>query len=518
MSDNARDRRTRNFTTAPNAVEQDILTSAAQVLDGSARQQYAIQYKTWQDELWAYTDSVGEYGSCVNWFSAAISRMHLRAGIWYPDAKEPELVDDGPAADLVHDLVTHAEDGETQFLKTWAKHLFVPGVGFFLAEEIDGQRRYQVKSADVVKRSGKFKQNSAGFDVELFWIRTGPSEWRLTEADSLFGRIFDPDPRYDYLPTSPSRGVLTTLREIDMYNRAIVATLLSRIAFNGILFIPSEATFPVSKQFKDAPDPFIAELLHYAQRGIKDPGSPGAAIPFPLRVPGAMVEQFKHLILSSGLDPKIIDARESAVTRLKEQLPAPVEALNGIQDMNHWNAWKSSEDNIRLYFGPPMEILCGGIDKLFLRPMMKAKGQSMEVKGGGRYITWYDASDLTIQPDNSENAQNAFTAGQITGDTYVEAMGFDPADKPKVDEKLRETILITSAMAGKPLSDAYYLLYPQDKPSPEEQAKEANAAKGINPAEAEALSSVGPSGNASASAANVKQGAPAQDKPKAGAP
>lgn len=514
MADSARDRR--RGSTRRDVPE--VLTAASQALLGASRQQYAITYKSWQEELWAYTKSVGEYASVMNWFSAAVSRMHLRAAIWHPELREPELVDSGPAADLVQDLVLNAKGGETQFLRKWAQQLLVPGVGVFLAEEINGVRSYDVKSLEVIKRSGRSAINSAGQTVDLYQIRTAPDEWRLTAPDSLVSRIFDPDPQYDYLPTSMSAGVLTTLREIDLYNRAIVATLLSRIAFNGILLIPTEATFAVNPQFKEAPDPFIAELLHYAQRGIKDPGSPGAAIPFPIRVSGAQIEQFKHLILSSGIDPKIIEARENAVTRLKEQMPAPVEALSGLQDMNHWNAWKSSEDNVKLYFGPPMEVLCGGFTEQFLYPMMNGAKQSIVAPDGGRYIVWYDASDLTVQPDNSENAQHAFENGQIVPDVYVEAMGFDPADRPKVNPQMRETILVRSAMAGTPLSDAYYLLFPEDKPSPEEQAAEANASKGIDPAQAKALANVGPSDGASASAANVKKTAPAQSTPKAGAP
>lgn len=508
MADRARDRRSTRRDVP------EVLTAASQALLGESRQQYAITYKSWQEELWAYTKSVGEFSSVMNWFSAALSRMHLRAAIWHPELREPELVDSGPAADLVLDLVLNAKGGETQFLNKWAKQLLIPGVGIFLAEEFDGVRSYDVKSVDVIKRSGRSAINSAGIEVDLYQIRTAPDQWRLTTPDSLVSRIFDPDPQYDYLPTSMTQGVLTTLREIDLYNRAIVATLLSRIAFNGILMIPTEATFAVNPQFKEAPDPFIAELLHFAQRGIKDPGSPGAAIPFPIRMSGAQIEQVKHLILSAGIDPKIIEARENAVTRLKEQMPAPVEALSGLQDMNHWNAWKSSEDNVRLYFGPPMEILCGGLTEQFLYPMMRGQKADIKAPDGGRYIIWYDASDLTVQPDNSENAQHAFENGQIVPDVYVEAMGFDPGDRPKISPEMRETILIRSAMSGTPLSDGYFLLFPQDKPSPEEQAAEANAAKGVDPAQAEALKSVGPSDSASASAANVKKTAP----PKAGAP
>lgn len=516
MPDSARDRRRSTRRDVP-----ELLTAASQALLGESRQQYAITYKSWQEELWAYTKSVGEFSSVMNWFSAAISRMHLRAARWHPELREPELLDTGPAADLVQDLVLNAKGGETQFLRNWAKQILIPGVGIFLAEEINGVRSYDVKSVDVIKRSGRSAINSAGVEVDLYQIRTAPDQWRLTTPDSLVSRIFDPDPQYDYLPTSMSQGVLTTLREIDLYNRAIVATLLSRIAFNGILMIPTEATFAANPQFQEAPDPFIAELLHFAQRGIKDPGSPGAAIPFPIRMSGAHIEQVKHLILSAGIDPKIIEARESAVTRLKEQMPAPVEALSGLQDMNHWNAWKSSEDNVKLYFGPPMEVLCGGFTEQFLYPMMRGQNQEYIHKDGSRDIVWYDASDLTVQPDNSENAQHAFENGQLEPDVYVEAMGFDPADRPKISPEMRETILIRSAMSGTALSDAYFLLYPEDKPSPEEAAMEANAAKGIDPAQAEALAKndVGPSAGASASAANVKQAPPAKTAPpKAGAP
>lgn len=514
MADRARDRRSTRRDVP------EVLTAASQALLGESRQQYAITYKSWQEELWAYTKSIGEFASVMNWFAAAMSRMHLRAARWHPDLREPELLDEGPAAELVHDLVMNAKGGETQFLRNWAKQLLIPGVGIFLAEEIDGIRSYDVKSVDVIKRSGRSAINSAGIPVDLYQIRIAPDQWRLTTPDSLVSRIFDPDPQYDYLPTSMTQGVLTTLREIDLINRAIIATLLSRIAFNGILFIPTEATFAVNPQFKEAPDPFIAEMLHFAQRGIKDPGSPGAAIPFPVRMSGAQIEQVKHLLISAGLDPKIIEAREAAVNRLKEQMPAPIEALSGLQDMNHWNAWKSSEDNVKLYFGPPMEVLCGGFTDQFLYPMMRGQKQPYTHPDGSRDIVWYDASDLTVQPDNSENAQNAFDSGQLIPDVYLEAMGFDGEDRPKVNPEMRETILVRSAMAGTPLSDAYFLLFPEDKPSPEEQAMEANAAQGIDPAQAEALKSVGPSDSASASAANVKKQPPkkAAAAPKTGAP
>ena len=514
MADRARDRNVPVITMA----EEDILVSSAQVLDGTTREQYAINYKSWQDELWAYLDTVGEYGSVGNWYAAGISRMHLRAGRWKPGLKEPELLETGVAADLVNDLVKNARGGETQFLSKWARHLFTPGVGFFIGEEFNGRRVYDVKSADVIRRSAK-SANSVidGRPVQLYDIRIAPDEWRTTSENSLVGRVFNPDPRFDYLPTSMTKQCLTTLRELDLYNRAIVATLLSRIAFNGILFIPEEVTFPVNPQFKEAPDPFIAELLHFAGRGIKDPGSPGAAIPFPLRVNSQFIEKFKHLILSSGLDPKIIDARKSAIERLQEQLPAPPEAMSGIQDMNHWNAWKSSEDNVKIYFGPSMEILCGGLTEIFLHPMMLVEGEKPVDKDGYVTVMWYDASDLTVQPDNSENAHQAYDKGTLAREPYLEAVGFSSDDTVKVSPETRESILLKLAMAGTPIPDSFYLLWPEDKPDPAEVAAQSNAQKGIDP-NAPQTRVAGDPRTAGPSKGTPATGTPPKKKPTPGAP
>jgi hypothetical protein len=263
------------------------------------------------------------------------------------------------------------------------------------------------------------------------------------------------------------------------------------------LFIPEEVTFPVNPQFKDAPDPFIAEFLAFAQKGIKDPGSPGAAIPFPVRVNSAFIEKFKHLILSTGLDPKVIEARESAVKRLSEQLPAPPEAMTGVGDMNHWSAWQQSEDTVKFYFGPPAEILCGGLTKVFLRPMLKAAGEPLVDAEGNRVVVWYDASDLTKDPDNSDNATAAADRVVISDESYRATLGFDEDDKPS-DEEKRTQILTALAVKGTPIPDSYWLLYPDDKKTLDAIAPPP-VDPNMTPGGAAAGSNVGPSEKAAAS-------------------
>ena len=497
----------------------DIVTAAAQLLYGSPYEAYATQSRSWMDELWTYTKAVGEYGSVMDWFASGISRMHLTAAIIRPGQREPEIIDDDkdPAAQLIQRLVMNARNGETQFLYKWGRHLGTPGVGYFVGyQRPDGREVFDVKSTKQIRIStlpfkderGEVIKRPDGTIMTGYDVRIAPNEWLKLPINQLVGRIFRPDDELDYETTSWSRGALTTLREIDLLNRQIVAQVLSRLAFNGFLLIPEEITFPVNPQFKDAPDPFIAEIVAVASRGIKDPGSPASAIPIPLRIKSEFIEKIQHLMVATPLDPKIIDARQQAIERLANQLPAPPEAMEGKGDMNHWNAWKDSEDNVKMYFGPTMEILCGGITDVYMEPMLAAAGESND-RDGGRVVCWYDASDLIVQPDNSANVIDARERIAVKDETYRKALGLDEEDAPS-DEEKRIMILTDMARQGIIPSEAYYLLYPDDKPDPIEQAEEqAEANTILTKAAIAADPNAGPSGSAAiAGPSNVKQSAP----------
>lgn len=472
MVDRVRDRRRRGGELVRRDVPP-IITAAAEPLYGTPRETYALQRKTWQDELWEYSRSVGEYGSVMDWFAAGISRHHLVAGVLKPGLREPEPLDDGPAAELVANLVSNARGGETQYLYKWGRHLGIGGVGYFVAWDTDTAGRvFDVKSSDQIRRStrgyrdpvtGALIKDARGNVVQGFDVRVSDDRWEQLPRESLVGRIYRPDDRLDYEVTSWSAPALTTLREIDLFNRHIVASLLSRIVFNGFLLIPNEIVFPVNPQFKDHPDPFIAELLAAAANGIKDPGSPLSALPFPLRIPAEYIEKIQHLVIANGIDEKIVKAREDAVAKLARMLPAPPEAMEGKSNLNHWNAWADTADNIKMYFGPTMEVLVGGLTEFYLWPMLRAGGDSITQSDGSRLVVWYDNSDLIADPDNSENVRDARDRVTISEDAYLAGMRLDKADKAS-DEERRKMILTDLARQGLPIPDSFFLLYPEDKP------------------------------------------------------
>lgn len=468
MPDRRRDVLTAAVRTRP---AQHPVVASSQLLLGTSREQYALQYSSWQRELWEYNDAVGEFGSAMDWYANGMSRMHLIAATMGPNQKEPEPLTKGPGAEIVADVVANAKGGETQFLSKWGYQIALPGQGYLVAEDRDYGRVYDVKSADTLMRTTEQARNADGTPavtvdgqpIYRWKVLVAPDIWAPVPDSSLVGRIYMPDPRIDFMPTSATKHCITTLRQIDLYNRHIVAALLSRIAFNGIFFIPEEVTMPVNPQFKEAADPFIAELIEIARRGIKDPGSPASAMPVPLRVPAEFIEKFKHLSFDSGIATEALDGRDRAVARLAEQLPVPPEAMTGIQDMNHWNAWKSSDDAVKMYFGTPMEVLCGGLTDVLMRPMLRAMNQPLTTPDGKQIIFWYDASDLTTKVDTTDSDLQARDRLIINDESFRERTGVDESDAP-TDVEAREMILRQLALGGKEPTSAYYLLYPQDKP------------------------------------------------------
>lgn len=308
-------------------VASGSLTAATRIL--SPGDNIHLYDEAWKHDAWNFYDANGEFWYGTTWLATGISKMRLFAAMTMPGGEEPEAVTEGPIVDLVSSL-SGGIGGQTALLKSLAVKLSVPGEGFLVVEDINGVYEVSAKSADEI-RARRGGGNDGGFEIQ-----EDVQKWRILGTESLVSRIYCPHERYSWLSTSPARPALPPLREIDLYNRHIIATLISRVASNGLLLYPSEATFAVREEFKDAADPFIAELVEIASQSIQNPGAASAAIPMPIKVPAELIDKFKHLTFATVLDEHIFEARVQALGRLATTLNIPVEVLKGMGDVNHW--------------------------------------------------------------------------------------------------------------------------------------------------------------------------------------
>lgn len=411
------------------APEPHTITAAANPVT-SPRAELLRTPDNWQNEAWGYYDDLGPFRYAVEWKSAMLSRVRLYAAKLEPGEDEPVRADTGTAVDYMTTFGGGVA-GQAQLMASLATQLDVPGEGYLIGEAINGIEQWTVRSIDEVRAArGHYEvadENSA---------KSGTT-WRPLADNSLKPlRVWRPHKRWHHIADSPARAARSTMRELELVNRHILAQYLSRLASAGVLVMPDEVTFPVREEFADANDPFMEEWIEIAREAISKPGTASAVVPIPIKVPGEWVDKIKHIDFTLKIDDKIIEKRDSAIKALASQLNIPAEVLLGMGDLNHWTSWQVDEAALKTNIAPEAELICQAITTGYLQPRLKASG----VEDYANWVVWYDMSELALRPDRSGDAIQLYDRLEINGSALRRETGFDEADKPEGDE-LKEQAL-----------------------------------------------------------------------------
>jgi hypothetical protein len=410
--------------------EPAVVTAAAAPI-ATPRSELVRTPEAWQEELWGYYRSLGEFRYAVDWKAAMLSRVRLYAAKLEPGADEPIRAEAGTAVDLMTTFAGGVP-GQAKIMGGLATQLEVPGEGYITVENVGGVERWAVRSMDEVRVARERYEV-----LNEFSSRTGTADWRPLAQDSLSPlRVWRSDQRYHHLADSPGQAARQTMRELELVNRHIIAQYLSRLASAGIVIFPQEVTFPVREEFADAADPFMEEWIETARTAIATPGTAAATVPMPIKVPGEWVDKIKHIDFTLKIDDKIIEKRESVIKRLASQLNIPAEVLLGMADLNHWGIWGMEEAALKTNIAPDAELICDALTTGYLQPRLRAS----QVEDWRSWVVWYDLSELALRPDHSDDAIQLYDRMEINGSALRRETGFNEDDKPS-DEELREQAL-----------------------------------------------------------------------------
>lgn len=425
-------------------MKREVLTAAATIIKPSR----AIRTTKfpWQTQLWNYyRDGIGAFKYGMLWHSQTMSRVRLTAATIVPGGDEPEPLTEGPAADAMAEFYG-GPSGQSQYMSAIDLQLQIPGEGYVVGEDDPdepGQKLWCVKSNEEMNVTTGRKMRGRG-TTDLWQIQVDEGVWRTLPEDAYVFRQWIPDPERSWRPDSPARGAMRTMQLIDMLERRVMAQAVSRLAMNGIFFVPQEVTFPINPDFKDDPDPFMAEMLDITGKAIENPGSALAAIPLFLKVPSEYIEKFKHVEFANPFDERLMEILRFAYDSLAIGMNMPKEVMTGMGDTSHWNAWSLDEQGIETHIKPPAEAIVQGLTKTYLKPWLRAAGAPLVDAKGAEIIVWYDTSELDVPPDLSAAADAAYDRQTIDSDAYRSAKGFSEGDKP--DKKaLREQLLLQLA-------------------------------------------------------------------------
>ncbi|WP_051705195.1 proline-rich domain-containing protein [Streptomyces sp. NRRL S-455] len=407
----------------------ESLTAAAASPPGPETK-FLRRTEKWQEEVWQFHDTLGEFNFGVGWLANMLSRVRLRAGRLKPGSDEPEIVTSGTAADLMM-LFGGGVAGQSQILRRLTVQLSLPGEGYLVGEQDGKTERWQVRSVDEVRvQSGKYQV----MDEES---ATTGQDWRDLAPEHHVVRVWRPHDRFFHMADSPARSAREIMRELELVNRKITAEYLSRLASAGLLLLPDELSFPVREEFEEDPNPLMSEWIAVAATAIQNPGTASAVVPIPLVGPAEAIDKVKHVDFTLKIDEKIIAKRDSAIKRLATKLDMPADVLLGMGDVNHWSAWQLEEGALKTHIAPVAELICDALTRGYLQPRLELSGEDPAA-----WVVWYDMSELALSPDRSGNATLAYDRLELSGEAYRRELGFDEDDAPD-DEELRVQSLKT---------------------------------------------------------------------------
>jgi hypothetical protein len=423
----------------------------------------------WQIVSWEMFETVGEYQSGINWLANGLSRVNLVAAAAplqigdEPQAlnrPDPEDEDATPltrvelrAIELV-EQIAGGPSGQGGLMSDACVQLSVGGYAWIVAEPdlknpladiFDTWQVYSQESVKVTPR-GQDEAGNPQFDIEIK-INTG---WRKAHPNALLIQCWRKSPRRWWEPHAPVKAALGVLETIDLLTAQIQASAKSRLAGAGWVLLPDEMEFPPPPDWEseDAPsqqdawDYFVDQVTAYFTTPIRDRASAAAVVPYLSTVPGEWLDKIKHLTFGTPFDEKTSELLEQAIRRLATDLDMPPEMLLGLGSTNHWNADAIGEAAITMHIEPNAEVVTNALNIGFLELALESEGFTAEEIR--TVMVWYDTSDLTADPDLTENVQAAYDRLEASGEALRRHSGLGEEDAPDPEEK-RERVLLHAA-------------------------------------------------------------------------
>lgn len=399
----------------------------------------------WATEAWAHYDSVPEFHSGVNIGANNLSRARLLGVNIDPETGEAgtQPTDDPDVREIMGELFG-GPTGQSQALAQLYRLIDVGGEGWVLATDNPDLDRsaWEILPASAVTAS-------PGSQVITIMQMNGMPR-QFDDEHELLVRIWQPHPVRRWEADSSARSLLVVLRELQALTAMVSATVKSRLASAGILWIPEEITLPKANRAPNGvtmqrtqnggAEGWLDLITEAMIAPIKDPDSASAVVPLIAMAKAQYIDKVTHMDFGKDLDGEIEPLRQACVKRLAIGMNLPPSILLGTEVANHWTAWEIAEDYARAYLAPKLELIADALTEYYLRPALKMRGRDAD-----QFAIGFDLDKLLSKQISVENAQLAWEAGFLSEQAYAEVLGFNESQMANQQERARR--LITELLA-----------------------------------------------------------------------
>jgi hypothetical protein len=441
-----------------------VMTAAGRVIDLRDRDTVATLAMTrmaWQAVAWNYRNSIGELGQALRMKANLLSKLGWTAAYQPPGEDEPILLTGDPAEDQDEDgnpyVPPHVAQAAIECIQQlpWARGYGFTGrisTGFDVPGEVwlhgfpdpeTGEEAWEVRSSSEVTPS-------SGGGLLVTTVPGKPPRELDPDEETLI-RLWVPHPEWGELSDSPIRTLLDVCEDVVLAGREIRAAAMSRIASNGILFIPEGMALvkPDQEVVRPSDNGFAAAFTASMTAPINNEGHVSAVVPIVVYGDPEDGQYIKHITLDRATSGEVIDRQKACLDRLADGIDLPREAMRGsIGEANHWSAWLIDAQTFENHLEPGARMIADSVTMSYMRRRL-----TMSTADGGWGLTedevrlvrcWFDASTITRNTNRSADADAAMDRGAISYDAYLKAKGFDAADKADEDD-LQRLIAVKSA-------------------------------------------------------------------------
>lgn len=461
----------------------------------------AGQRQRWQTLAWGYRDMIGELRSALQFRANAISRVRFFVAEIQDDDDEPVAVslrdergDDGQLTERAEKITVDAalcqaaeieldrlplDDGD--FISIFSENFDVAGECWLYGhmDPDTGEEVWEMRSIDDVDVQG-----------DSVTIRDETGQPRRVDLAPNSGeelyRLWRKHPRKPYQADSSLNACLDSLEDITLIAREMRAASRSRIAANGIMFVPEGMAELKNVKEDDDTEPgdrFVADLTAAIVAPISNEGDAGGIAPIVLLGTREDIEAVRFERMEREDSPTLIEKLNKALARMGQSIDVPPEVITGMSDVNHWTAWQIDMSTFRYYLEPGIRLMADSLTQCFLRPALKDYPQE-QVR---RLRIWFDAGAITENPNRRQDTLDAVDRMLISPRSGRSELGFGEGDAPTPEEVLQMIALkhgIDTAAAAQIL--AFYAAQ-QGAEVPDgldEPARVAPARRGLPPAQA----------------------------------
>lgn len=380
----------------------------------------------WQRQAWYYYDAIGELRFAYNLLANAVSRATLFAAETDPETGLISGPTEDSRAQAVAAKIFGGMDERPQNQSSMALHWQVGGETYvlILPQGAGTEDRWLVLSRSGLRMQGSTWQ----FKDPLTGVWT-----KLRDGTDRLIRVWSPHPDDQVHADSAMRAAIPICLEIEKASQNIVSKLNSRLANNGIFFLPQEIDFATAEGEEANAQSFMKLLMEISAANLADPGSAEAQVPIMADVPAEFIAAIAdgHVDLSTALDAAVSEIREAAITRLGRTVDMPRETALGTQnESNHWSAWQVEESTYKLHVEPFLLKLGMAITREYFRPALKAMGEA----NPDRFVIAWDVTEVVSRPDDTEDVKYLFEHNLVSVDWVLSKFGVPDDAKPSDEE------------------------------------------------------------------------------------